>query len=229
MKVTPVKRTSISEQIFEQLKTKIISGELRPGDKLPSEKELCSLYQVSRTTVRQALANLSSLNLIETRFGEGSYIRTMDSSVAMASLLSRTYLSEQSLLELIEFRQIIEPNVTFLACQKADDAAIQTLKDIYGQMIDHQNDLKTFALLDRAFHTEIARISENGYVLKVYEIISDILTHAFSDIVSKRGNTAGLKYHKEILLAFESQDPQKAAAMMQEHMDDLRNDYLIAN
>ena len=62
MEVSPVKRVSVSEQIFEQLKEKITSGELQPGEKLPSENELCKLYGVSRTTIRQALANLSSLD-----------------------------------------------------------------------------------------------------------------------------------------------------------------------
>ena len=75
MKATPVKRISISEQIAQQIKEQIISGELKPGDKLPSENELCKMYQVSRTSVRQALANLSSLDLIETRFGDGSHVK----------------------------------------------------------------------------------------------------------------------------------------------------------
>lgn len=225
MEVTPLKRTSASEQIFRQLKNKILSGELRPGDKLPSENELCSLYGVSRTTVRQALANLSSLDLIETRFGEGSFIKEADSSAAMASALTHTFLSEKSVAEIIEFRQLMEPNVAKLACQKAEAADISRLREIYENMVDNQNDLTLFAKFDCDFHSQIAKISRNSYVITLYEIIADILLNAFSDIVSKRGNEAGLKYHKKIVEAFVAGDAEVAGAIMQEHMDDLRQDY----
>lgn len=225
MEVTPLKRTSASEQIFQQLKEKILSGELFPGSKLPSENELCRLYQVSRTTVRQALANLSALDLIETRFGEGSFVKTADSGAVMNPLLTHTFLSEKSILEVVEFRQLMEPSTAKLACEKASEEDLITLRKLYEQMVQNQKDLHAFAKLDCEFHTEVARISRNPYVIKVFEIIADILLHAFSDIVSKRGNEAGLKFHKQILSAFEANDPDRAAAVMQAHMDDLRKAY----
>ena len=225
MEVTPLKRTSASEQIFRQLKEKILSGELTSGDKLPSENELCKLYQVSRTTVRQALANLSALDLIETRFGEGSFVKGADSGAAMNPLLTHTFLCEKSILEVVEFRQLMEPSTAKLACEKASEEDLITLRKLYEQMVEKQDDLRAFAKLDCQFHTAIAQISRNPYIIKVYEIIADILLHAFSDIVSKRGNEAGLKFHKQILLAFEAHDSSRAECMMRAHMDDLRSAY----
>ena len=139
MKATPVKRISISEQIFEQMNEQIISGELKPGDKLPSENELCKMYQVSRTSVRQALANLSSLDLIETRFGEGSFVKELNSGVMMTPLLSHTFLSDKSIIEVIELRQLIEPNAAQLACSKASEEDIERLSRIYLQMVEEKN------------------------------------------------------------------------------------------
>jgi len=225
MEVSPLKRTSASEQIFLQLKEKILSGELSSGDKLPSENSLCKLYQVSRTTVRQALANLSALDLIETRFGEGSFVKGADGGAAMNPLLTHTYLSEKSILEVVEFRQLMEPSVAKLACEKATEEDLITLRKLYKQMVEKQDDLRAFAKLDCQFHAAIAQISQNPYVIKTYEIIADILLHAFSDIVSKRGNEAGLKFHRQILLAFEEHAPDRAANQMQAHMDDLRKAY----
>lgn len=225
MKVTPIKRISISEQISQQIKEQIISGELKPGDKLPSEHELCRMYQVSRTSVRQALANLSSLDLIETRFGDGSHVKEPGSSVVMTPLISHTYLSEKSILELIELRQIMEPNVAYLACEKASKEDVERLKQIYRQMMEKQDDLKAFGRLDCDFHSEIALISQNSYLLKIYEIIADVLLNAFADIVSKRGNEAGLKYHKQIVEAFATGDAARARDVMNEHMTDLRQAY----
>lgn len=226
MKATPVKRVSISEQISQQIKEQIISGELKPGDKLPSEHELCQMYQVSRTSVRQALANLTSLDLIETRFGEGSRVKEIGSGTVMTPLLSHTFLSEKSMVELIEMRQVMEPNVTRLACEKASEEDVTRLQELYEQMVAHQDDLQQFARLDCDFHNEIARISQNSYLLKIYEIIADVLLHAFSDIVSKRGNEAGLKYHKQIVEAFAARDAVRARDAMSEHMDDLQKAYL---
>lgn len=226
MKATPVKRVSISEQISQQIKEQIISGELKPGDKLPSEHELCEMYQVSRTSVRQALANLTSLDLIETRFGEGSRVKEIGSGTVMTPLLSHTFLSEKSMVELIEMRQVMEPNVARLACEKASEEDVTRLQELYEQMVAHQDDLQQFARLDCDFHNEIARISQNSYLLKIYEIIADVLLHAFSDIVSKRGNEAGLKYHKQIVEAFTARDAVRARDAMSEHMDDLQKAYL---
>ena len=225
MDFKPIKRTSISEQIFEQLKEKIINGELKPNDKLPSENELCKIYGVSRTTIRQALLSLVNLDLIETRFGEGSFVKEINQGVAMNALIPHTFLNPKSILEIIEFRQLIEPNVAYIACQKATEEEIDSLRTIYNLMVKNQNNLDEFSKLDYDFHIEIAKISKNSYVIKIYEIIKDILLNAFSDIVLKRGNEAGLKFHELILNAFIYKRSLDAQKYMQEHMDDLVKAY----
>ena len=227
MEVSPVKRVSVSEQIFEQLKEKITSGELQPGDKLPSENELCKLYGVSRTTIRQALANLSSLELIETKFGEGSFVKQTDIGDVMTSLLNIPRLSRESILEIIEFRQIIEPPIAKLACKKATDTDVALLRTLYRNMVDHQDNLTAFAQYDRDFHMTVAKIAGNNYIVRILDVISDALYRAFDDIVATRGNTAGLKYHGMLLSAFEIRDDYAAQRIMQEHMDDMHRDYSL--
>lgn len=225
MEIRPVKRNSVSEQIFEQLKEKIVSGELQPGKKLPSEHELCILYGVSRTTIRQALANLSSLELIETRFGEGSFVKQSNIGEVMSSLLKTIQLSKESILEVIEFRQIIEPPVAKLACKKASDGDIAVLKRLYQNMVDYRDDLAAFTQFDQEYHLALAKISGNAHIVKIYDLISDVLNSAFEDIVAKCGSAAGLKYHKPLMYAFEQRDCNAVQRIMQEHMDDMRQLY----
>ena len=225
MDVTPIKRVSVSDQIFEQLKEKICNGELQPGEKLPSENELCKLYDVSRTTVRQALANLSSLELIETRFGEGSFVKEAHFGNIVSSLLKHIPAGKNAILEVIEFRQLIEAPIAKLACQKATPSDIELLQVIYNKMKEHQDDLHLFGQADQEFHLAIAQICQNTYILKIYSIIADVLSNAFDDIIAERGNQAGLKYHNLLLKAFISKDASAAQKLMQDHMDDLRKDY----
>ena len=225
MDVTPIKRVSASEQIFEQLKEKIFNGELQTGEKLPSENELCKLYNVSRTTIRQALANLSSLELIETRFGEGSFVKEVHFGNIVSSLLKHVPAGKNSILEVIEFRQLMEPPIAKLACQKATVSDIEVLQSIYNKMQEHQDDLYLFSQADQEFHLTIAKICQNTYILKIYSVISDVLSNAFEDIIAERGNQAGLKYHNLLLEAFISKDAGAAQKLMQEHMDDLKKDY----
>ena len=225
MEIRPVKRNSVSEQIFEQLKEKIVSGELEPGEKLPSEHELCRLYNVSRTTIRQALANLSSLGLIETRFGEGSFVKQSNIGDVMSSLLKTIRLGKESILDVIEFRQIIEPPVAKLACQKASPSDVENLRRIYENMEEHRDNLPVFSRYDQEFHLAMAKISGNSHIVKIYDVISDVLNSAFDDIVAKCGSAAGLKYHEPLLSAFEKQDCDAVQKIMQEHMDDMRQLY----
>ena len=225
MDFKPIKRVSVSEQIAQQIKEKIINGEFKPGDKLPSENEFCKIYGVSRVVVRQALSTLLALGLIETKFGEGSFVKQPESGQMLNGLIPHTFLNEKSLTEIIEFRRIYEANVAYLACEKATEKDVETLRTIYNDMVKNQDDLSVFSKLDYDFHIAIARISGNSYVIKVYEIIAEVLLSAFSDIVSKRGNQAGLKYHGEILSAFESKNAEAAKQSMQAHMDDLFEEY----
>ncbi len=225
MNIKEVKRTSISDQIFKQLKENIINGTLKPNDKLPSENELCKLYSVSRTTIRQALVNLQSLDLIETKFGKGSFVKKPNQAIIVNNLIPHTYLNPKSIFEIVEFRQLIEPNVACMACKKANLDDIEYLEKIYNEMLKAKNDLSEFSKLDYDFHIAIAKISKNSYVIRIYEIIKDVLINAFSEIVIKRGNFAGLKYHKMILSGFKNKDFENVKKAMQEHMDDLAFSY----
>lgn len=225
MEVNSIKRESVADQIFGQLKAKILSGELKPGDKLPTEMELCGLYNVSRTSVRQALTNLSSLDLVEAKTGGGTFVKKADGSKIMDKLLIYTFLDERSLSEISEFRDILEPAVTRLACKRANADDIDRLSEIYRQMEKQQSNLEEFAKLDFQFHTEIARISQNAYIIRTYETLEEILLNAFSEIVLKNGNRGGWRYHKQIIEAFKNGDAELAASIMREHMDRLLENY----
>ena len=87
MEIRPIERTNVGEQVFDQLKQLLIEGTWTPGQRLPSENELANMLHVSRVTVRQALQKLSALDLIETRLGEGSFVKKIDVGSNMNALI----------------------------------------------------------------------------------------------------------------------------------------------
>lgn len=225
MEIKKVVRQSIGEQVFEQLKEQILKNEWKRGQKIPSENELAALFGVSRITVRQALQKLTSLGLIETKLGEGSFIRDSAPGISMNPLIPVAYLNENSLQEILEYRKVLEGNVAELATMKASAGDVAQLEEAYSNMEQVKDDLEKFSIADLSFHLLLANITKNTLIIQTFHIINDVLSRAFSQIVSKRGNSAGIYYHKLVLEAVKSRNSAEAKRVMDEHMQDLYNTF----
>ncbi len=225
MPIKKVTRQSVSEQVFEQLKEQILNNEWKKGEKIPSENELSALLGVSRVTVRNALQKLISLGLIETRFGEGSFITDALPGISMNSLIPIAYLKENSLQEILEYRRVMEGNVAELATKKASPEDVAKLEEAYLAMDKVKDDLEQFSKADLNFHLLLANTTKNSLIIQTFYIFSDVLNRAFSQIVTKRGNSAGIYYHKLLLEAVKDGNSLEAKRIMDEHMEDLYNTF----
>ncbi|EGD48932.1 GntR domain protein [Ruminiclostridium papyrosolvens DSM 2782] len=225
MPIKKVTRQSVSEQVFEQLKEQILNNEWQKGEKIPSENELSALLGVSRVTVRNALQKLISLGLIETRFGEGSFITDALPGISMNSLIPIAYLKENSLQEILEYRRVMEGNVAELATKKASPEDVAKLEEAYLAMDKVKDDLEQFSKADLNFHLLLANTTKNSLIIQTFYIFSDVLNRAFSQIVTKRGNSAGIYYHKLLLEAVKDGNSLEAKRIMDEHMEDLYNTF----
>lgn len=225
MPIKKVTRQSVSEQVFEQLKEQILNNEWQKGEKIPSENELSALLGVSRVTVRNALQKLISLGLIETRFGEGSFITDALPGISMNSLIPIAYLKENSLQEILEYRRVMEGNVAELATKKASPEDVAKLEEAYLAMDKVKDDLEQFSKADLNFHLLLANTTKNSLIIQTFYIFSDVLNRAFSQIVTKRGNSAGIYYHKLLLGAVKDGNSLEAKRIMDEHMEDLYNTF----
>ena len=220
MGIHPIKRVNISEQVFVQLKDQILKGEWKQGDRLPSENELAAALGVSRVTVRQAIQRLTALGLVETKLGEGSFIRTLTPGAYMNHMIPMAYLNDNSMREVLEFRRAIESTTAELAAQKADERDIRALEDILQKMRDDKDDMRKFSRADFEFHLELARMTKNSLIIETYNILSDLLKTALERIVSHRGNSQGLYYHDLLLQAVKEHDAEKCRRIMTEHLND---------
>lgn len=216
--IKPIKKTNISEEVFLQMKQLIIDRKWKLGDKLPSESELCKLFDVSRVTVRNALQRLAALDLIKTRPGDGAYIKMVDDTASFNRLVPIAYF-EENIDIILEFRREIESGTCAIAVEKADENDIKELRTLLKQMEGLQDDLEQLAIADLDFHYKIAQISRNPLIIKTYEIIADIYNSHMKHMVKKMGGEYGMYYHKKIVDAIEARDAEKARDYMREHID----------
>jgi GntR family transcriptional repressor for pyruvate dehydrogenase complex len=213
-----VKRQSVTNQVYEQLKAQVLRRVWLPGSKLPSENLLAEQLGVSRVAVREGLQRLVSLGLLETRHGEGTFVCEYGAGTSMNALIPMLALDATDLFHVLEYRRIMEKGTVALVAEKATDADIAELKRSYAAMLDHQSDISGFAHADLEFHLALAEVSGNPIIIKVTRIIRDLLSVSMESIVQTLGTRDGLYYHKRIIEAIEAHDPRRAESIMEEHV-----------
>ena len=219
MAIQKVVKSSVSQQVFDQLRQQILSGSWKPGDKLPSENELAAQFGVSRVTVRNALQKLSGLGLLETRFGEGSFIRGPEAGAALNQLVPMVYLGRETLRDILTFRRMVEGPICEIACRRATDGEIDQLRQLLGQMERAEADLASFARLDSQFHGLLARLTRSRMMQQIYQIIDDAIQSSYKQNARRQSVPVTLRWYREILAAFEARDSARAREAMEQSLD----------
>lgn len=219
MNIKPIKKVNVSEEVFNQMTELLSRGEWKQGDKIPSENVLAEMFGVSRVTVRQALQKLNVLGLIETRLGEGSFVKVIEPGDSMNGIIPTMYLSEGAISQIFEFREIIEVQAAKLATRRATKQGLAELKEIVEHMKESSGNLQMFAKADMDFHIKIGQMTQNDLIVKTYEILRVALQEPMTDIVIKTGYETGIYYHSNLVKTMESGDEQAAMDLMYEHMN----------
>ncbi len=171
-----LQRAGASEQIFDILKREIASGSLRPGDRIPSENELAAQFGVSRMTARNALQRLNAIGLVESRVGEGSFVKKFCLS-ALFGGLTDFISTNNSLEEVQEFRSFFESACLELACVRRQQEDIEKLQQAFERMreVAPSGDITAFNEADMAFHRCICKITGNDVFLMVQYVLQDLI------------------------------------------------------
>lgn len=217
MAISLPQKNGISEQVFQDLKQMIFERKWAPGDRLPSEQTLCDMFGVSRVSIRNALHRLKAQGLIETQLGAGSYVKQLDVSVSLGSLIPSFYL-EDDFETILEFRREMESGAAALAAHRAEAKHIVALNQLLEKMKDKQEDLEALALLDFEFHYAIAQATKNKLIIKTYEVVHDVYFRHMKQMVQVMGGSLGVYYHGEIVNAITNKDANQAREMMHEHI-----------
>jgi GntR family transcriptional repressor for pyruvate dehydrogenase complex len=211
------KQLTIAETIFEDLKGRIVKGEWKPSDRIPSESELCKITGASRVTVRAAIQKLSSLGLVETRQGGGTFVCELSGELHLNSAIPYFVLSQPDRVSMLEFRRIIEVQGAVMAAQRADAEQIASMHEATRKMAAATT-TEEITRHDLEFHYLIMQASRNSVLVKVFEILRDTYFALLHENVTIMGST-GATYHKMIALAIESRDSELARMLMEKHLN----------
>lgn len=214
-----LKRESVSDQIFEQIKEQIVQGKWKPGMKIPSENKLTKMLGVSRISLREALQKLITLGILETKQGEGTFVKKVTGDTYMNSLLPFFMLDKPETINILEYRKIVECGVVSLAVEKATKEDILMLEQNVKKMEKNINNTEMHVEADVNFHIALAEITRNSVIIKVSYLTMEAMRKSMEDLYSPLDiKEFGLKYHKEIVNAIKERDKIKAQELMEEHI-----------
>ncbi|MCE5243749.1 MAG: FadR/GntR family transcriptional regulator [Syntrophobacteraceae bacterium] len=207
------------KDVVEKLLGMIQCGELRPGGKLPPERTLAETLKVSRNCVRQAIQALAERKILESRRGDGTYVRAPDDAPVIESFGMVIRARKDLLREILEFRLLVEPRIASLAARNITREELDRLKII---VCDQQRRILAGAEdseLDAAFHLGLATASKNRIVKKVMSTVSGILDESRRESLwSEARRRTSVVGHLKIIDALENRDPDMACKAMEEHL-----------
>ena len=225
-----VTKTKLHEQIVNQLQALIKKGRLKHGDQLPSERELARIFKVSRHSVREAIRILEQKKVLKSRPGSGTFIILENESSVIEFLASAIQNEKNTLSEIFQFRELLEPQIAGLAAQNASKMDIFVLEDLLERQ---QNELKNTIVskgLDEKFHIALAKATGNSVLLQVVELFGHILLKSrHPHDQSPHRNKLSIKGHKKILNAIKYADPRAANKLMAGHLQAIRELVISSN
>lgn len=214
----PVRRHRAYEAVVRQIEEAIVSGELQPGDRLPSERELCAQVGVSRPTVREAMRTLESAGMVTLRPQDptgGAEVRLPNGAGLGRSLLSLARFSQVSLADLIGFRILIEATSCHLAAHATDPALIDAISDAHEAVADViEGTDAEFVAADIEFHVAIARASGNKMLELCTDAVKSTMAALIGDALTSTQGVARrdfVRRHAAILKAIRAGSAERAA------------------
>lgn len=230
--IKKIKRpTKVTESIADEIRSLIKKGVLKPGEKVPTEMELCEAFGVGRSSVREALQSLEHLGLIETRPGIGRFLNK-DAIMILNSLTWGQMIERASIFELMEIRRILEVAAARLAAERATDDDISELDEIINEMkkVDNNN-LNLFFDYDLRFHLTLSGSCKNSLLTEFINLLIQRISGqaiAFMKTLSYTSEIT-IRQFEKIIKAIKEGDPVSASEGMEEHLDIVKSALNMGN
>jgi GntR family transcriptional repressor for pyruvate dehydrogenase complex len=215
-----VNRSTLPEEIARELLDLIRAEHLRPGDKIPAERELAAAMHVSRPVLREALRALAIMKVVEIRQGAGTYITALEPQQLVSHLDFVISRDPVALAQVIEARRVVEVGNVRLAAGRIDDDAIDRLDALLADLRAAVGDADRFSTLDIAFHDTVCEIAGNFLLAQFMAIVNTLAKVSRERTgASRAARERALADHTAIVEALRQRDASAAARAMTAHLD----------
>jgi GntR family transcriptional repressor for pyruvate dehydrogenase complex len=215
----PLTRATLPQEVVGAIANLIMNRVWKPGDRIPSEKELADRFGVGRSTIREAIKSLVILGVIDARPGDGSFIREATSDLISGAFQWGLLLTEHNLGDLVDMRVLIEVECAGRAATAEDPGVAATLLQLCERMSEERSRPQLFMSLDNLFHVTIAAAARNGLYLNLSKTIQSLVGVWYSQTFQlERTKAATLDEHFAIATAIQAHDEKAAREAMRQHI-----------
>jgi DNA-binding FadR family transcriptional regulator len=211
---------AVTDEAIEKIKAMIVSGALRPGDRLPKESELAAELGLSRNSLREAVRALSLIRILDVRQGDGTYVTSLDPQLLLEALsFVVDFHRDDTVLEFLAVRRILEPAATAMAASRITVSELDALSaqlDALGT----EPSVEDLVAADLDFHRGIVRASGNSVLCSLLDGLSGPTTRArvWRGLTQEDAVPRTLREHRAILAALREGDGEAARAWATVHV-----------
>jgi GntR family transcriptional repressor for pyruvate dehydrogenase complex len=217
-----IKRKRLYEEIVQQIQELVREGQLKPGDRLPTERELAERLRVSRSSVREAIRALELQGLVVSRPGAGTFISAESLEALVYALASTLSEEKNALADIFEMRRILESQVASLAAERATEEDLRRMHQALSEQERQIERGETGAEADNAFHFAIAHAAQNWALVRLMHAIEEMLRQSRDQALQTPGRPQrSLASHRRILEAIERRDREAAREAMERHIREI--------
>ena len=232
MELKPLKSKSLVQAVIDEIISQIKNGDLKPGDKLDSQRVLSKRYQVGRNCIREAIQSLSLANIVSIRPGKGVIVTNISASSLINPVnisIPFEYKNKEELLNLWNVRSILEIGSISETIKNINDNDILLLEEFLEDLNNFikNTDFKSYDLKDIEFHKMLIGCTHNPVLINIYNFVSNFLPKALSmKKQAKKTLLRGMKEHSEVINNLKKRDISKVYENLNEHLENSKLDFI---
>lgn len=216
---TGLSSSTLVDDVTAEIRQRILTGEIEPGEFLPTRKELAAEFGVGLSTVQEAIQALSAVGLLASRAGKGTWVREDALDALIHPEAVRTRLGKLHARKVYEARGVIEIALTEMAARRATPEDIEPISEAMRHMEAHIDDTDAFVAADLKFHLAVAKAGKNELLAEFYHVLRKLIVDVIQEMVTLPGVKDGsIPYQRAILEAIQRGNPEEAREAAVAHM-----------